>query len=271
MEWIPAIVTTSGFSAILWFLRKVISERLNKAITHEYDRKIEDLRADLRKNEEHLKANLIAKESQIESLRTTVLANLTRRQDLVFEKKIIAIDQLWESVMSLAKGKATAVSMAIIKFAPALEEAEKNPEMREFAEVIGSGIDIKNFDTQLAQKARPFVSLLAWAYFSAYQAIIFHALTKLHLLKAGINKPNIIDNENIVKLVKTALPHHRDYIDQHGPDAFHFFLEELESSMLAAFRLMLKGEELDQATIEMATSIIKQAGELVADKQSDGP
>lgn len=267
-DWIPALSTTTGFAAILWILRNWITARLTGSIQHEYDEKLEALKSDLQNNEARFKADLSAKESQIESLRTTVLSNVTRRQDLVFEKQLQAIDKVWGAVLNLGKGKNAAISLSVIKFKSALEEAEKNPRMREFAKVVGSGVELDSFNITPALEARPFVSILVWAYFSAYQAIIFHALTKLHLLKTGINNPEIVENEKIVDLVKTALPHHKEYIDKQGPEAFHFFLEELESLILSAFRLMLKGEELDKDAIEKASSIIKQAEELMAKDES---
>jgi DNA primase len=73
----------------------------------------------------------------------------------------------------------------------------------------------------------------------------------------------VIDTENVTKLVKVALPHQVEYIEKHGPSAFHYLLDELETYLLLAFKLMLKGEESDKDTLEKAASIIKQAETLM--------
>jgi len=189
MEWIAAISTTSLLAAALWLSRNLIITRPTNSVRHEYDTKLENLKADLK-----------AKSSQIDALRSGALSSVTTRQAAIFQRQLTAIEQLWDSVVSLGPAKAVSAWMAVVKF----EAAAKNPRFREMFSMIGS-IDLNSFQTNQALKTRPFVSPLAWAYYSAYQAIVFHAVTCLHMLKNGIDMVEVIDTKNVTELVHTGV------------------------------------------------------------------
>lgn len=262
MEWIAAFSTTSLFALAIWLSRNLIITRLTNSVRHEYDEKIENLKAELRRNEEMLKADLSAKASQIEALRSGVLSGVTTRQAAIFERQLAAVEQLWEAVVSLGPAKAVSAWMAVVKFEAAAKEAAKNPRFRELFAVMGN-VDLNSLQTNLALKTRPFVSPLVWAYYSAYQAIVVHAVVRLHMLKNDIDMVEVIDTKNVTSLVKVALPHQVEYIEKYGPSAFHYLLDELENKLLLAFQMMLKGDGSDKETLERAAAIIKQSESLM--------
>lgn len=262
MDWIPAISTTTLLALFLWLSKNIITIRLTNSVRHEYEQKIEQIKADIRNTEELFKAELRAKESQIQSLRDGILSGITDRQAAVFSHQLTAIQQLWDSVLSLAPAKSVSAAMTTINFELAAKAAANNAELRKVFAIL-SNFDLKELLNNEASKARPFISPMTWAYYSAYQAIISHAVIRLYMLKNGIDMIELIDSENVTKLVKTALPHQVKYIEQHGPSAFHYLLEELENEILMTFQVMLKGEDTDREALEKAANIVKQADALM--------
>ena len=91
LDWVPAISTTALLGFALWLLRSVISTRLAKSVQHEFDSKLEALRTNFRKNEESFKADLRAKETQIEALRSGAMAGLANRQAALDKRRIEAV------------------------------------------------------------------------------------------------------------------------------------------------------------------------------------
>ena len=91
MNWIPALSTTSLLVIMLWLFRKIISAYLTNIVRHEYDKKIESLRTTLRQSEESFKAELMAKESQIDALRSGALSGIVNRQAAFYERQIVAV------------------------------------------------------------------------------------------------------------------------------------------------------------------------------------
>jgi len=259
IEWLLSTVSTASLLGLAAFLaRNLILTRLKASVQHEFNAKLEALRTDLRKSEESFKADLRAKETQIEVLRSGALSGLASRQAALDKRRLEAIDQLWAGIEVLTPLKYAVSMMATFKFEASLKFASEKPEVRELFKQMGAPVDAKIFSAVNVHKARPFVSEIAWALFSAYQAIVGHAVAQLEILKVGLNKPELLNPDHAAKLVKVALPHYADYIDAHGPAGYVYMLEPLEAELLKELQRMMRGEESDKAGVELAGKIMKE-------------
>lgn len=262
--WFPALTSTGLFAAALWFARETISARLTRSIQHEFDRKIESVRSDFRAAEERLKAQLREKEAEISALRSGALSALASRQASLDKRRLEAVDQLWAAFNSLAPARGLAATMSVIKFDAAAEAAERDPKARQFFESIGSGFDQSKIDQIGADRARPFLSPMAWAVFTAYRAVTMHSVMRWQVLKGGLGTNDYTDRKAIEKLVVAALPHYKEYLEKHGPEVYYYVLEGLETRLLSELRTMLTGTDLDKTSLEQASEIIRQANALQA-------
>lgn len=260
---IPGITTTGLLAVALWLGRNFLLTRLTRSVEHEFNRKLEDVRAELRIAEERLKADLRAKEVEISALRAGALSALANRQAALDKRRLEAVDQIWSAVTALGPARALAASMSYIDFEVAAKAAEQDPKARQFFEMIGAGFDPKSMDLTEAVKARPFVSPMVWAVYSAMQAVIAHSIIRWHVLKGGLGTKDFANHEAIAKLIKSALPHYADYIDKQGPEGYYYVLEALDQRLLAEMRAMLSGTETDKAAIEQAAEILRTSEEVI--------
>lgn len=264
IPWLPALTTTGLLAGALWLGRQLISTRLTKSVEHEFNKKIESVRADMRASEERLKAQLREKEAEISALRSGALSALASRQAALDKRRLEAVDQVWSSFNALAPARSLAASMSVVKFESAAKLAEHDPKVRQFFEMIGAGFDVKALDLSDAAKARPFLTPLVWAIFSAIHAVTMHSVMRWHILKGGIGTTDFVDNKAIEKLVVAALPHYADYLEKNGPSVYYYVLEALEARLLVEIQNMLSGVESDKASIEQAAEIVRQANLLQA-------
>lgn len=248
----------------LWLGRNVISTRLTKSVEHEFNTKLESVRSQMRESEERLKAELRAKETEIAALRSGALTALASRQMAIDKRRLEAIDQLWTSVTALGAARGIAALMSSISFEKAAPITERDPKARQAFEMMGTAFDIKSLDLSGASKARPFLSPMVWATFSALQAVVMHAVMRWHILKGGFGAKDFMDNEAISKLIKVALPHYSNYIDTFGPSAYFYVLEALDDQLLKEIQQMLSGVEADKASIERAAEILRQSNTVSA-------
>jgi hypothetical protein len=270
LPWLPAITTTGLFAAALWLGRQLISTRLTTSVEHEFNKKLELLRADMRASEERLKAELREKEAEISALRTGALSALASRQAALDKRRLEAVDQLWASVTALAPARAIAANMSVINFEFAAKEAERDSSVRQFFEMIGGDFDPKSVDLSGAAKARPFVTPMVWAVFSAIHAVTMHSVMRWHVLKGGLGTSDFADHKAIKKLVVAALPHYADYLEKNGPSVYYYVLEALDARLLTEIQNMLSGVESDKASIEQAAEIVRQANALQAATRESG-
>ncbi|RRQ21662.1 hypothetical protein D6C00_06680 [Thiohalobacter thiocyanaticus] len=151
--------------------------------------------------------------------------------------------------------------MSVIKFEEAAKEAARNEEFREIFRTMEQNLKLPETAFQDASMSRIYISKLAWAYYSAYSAIIMNAVIRLQALKNGIDK-DFTDKERLRGLIKEALPSVGDKIDEFDTGAYYYFLETIEDMILRECEKTLKGEEADQESMEKAAAIIKKASEL---------
>jgi len=260
--WLPSLTTAGVLSAIAWLLREWIGARLTKSIQHEFDRKLEQLRADLRESEERLKARIREKEAEISALRSGALTALASRHAALDKRKLEAVDQIWAAFNALAPARGLATSMGFIKFESAAELAERDSKARELFSMIGGGFDWNKLDQSGADKARPFVTPMVWAVYTAIRAIAMHSAMRWMVLKGGLGNKDYADADAIRALVVKVLPHYEDYLKQHGPAVYYYVLQALEERLLAELNTMMSGEEMDRASLKQAAEIIRAAGEL---------
>lgn len=92
--WIPSLITTGLLAFALWLGRKLIVTRLAKSVEHEFNTKLEAVRAEFREKDELLKADLRLKESEIAALRGGAMTAMASRQMAVDKRRLEAVDQL---------------------------------------------------------------------------------------------------------------------------------------------------------------------------------
>jgi hypothetical protein len=268
LDWVFSTFSSVGLiAALAWLFRIVIETRLRASVRHEFNEKLESFRADLRKSEEGFKADLRAKESQIEALRSGALSGLISRQAVLDKRRVEAIEQLWDAIEKLAPLKMPASMVACIKYEWALEKASLDPAARKFFETIANTCPPEKLQKTDAHKSRPFVSDLAWALFSAYQAILLGAVARLHILKSGLSG-DLLKADHVSATTKAALPAYSSYIDKYGDAGCYQLLNVLETELLKELRRILAGEESDKASVEQASKIMLAVTKLQEQSQT---
>ncbi len=103
---------------------------------------------------------------------------------------------------------------------------------------------------------KPFLPELAWAYFVAYKTILYGSLVRFSALKSAV-LDRYLTNNATKKILKAALPHQSDFIDQNEPETYHYLLDEIEGYLLIELRKILEGRDADQAATIRAKEIME--------------
>ena len=265
LEWTPTII--SALIAISIIAGKTwLRSRIENSVKHAFDQKIESVRADLRLNEERLKSELRSKEAEIAALRDGLLSGLGQRQASIDRRRLDAVERLWARVSTgLVAYKTVATTMGIINFDSVAKRTPNDANLRKFFELIISHIPENDIKAGNVSAEEIFLSPLAWAYFSAYQLILYLAYSRAKLLALGVRDPSdMLDFSVLRETLKAALPHQSEYIDVQPVSSYHYLLDELEGCIRDQLRSMLEGRELDRAAIARAGEIMAEVNKVQA-------
>jgi uncharacterized protein YfbU (UPF0304 family) len=262
-NWIPwiSLVFSVGTPLAIFIGRNWLKARIEKGVQHGFDRQMEEMRAEFRKSEERLKSTLRDRESEITTLRNTVLAGSAGRQALLDKRRFEAVERVWTAVNDMAQLKSLSEFMAILNIKYVSKKVD-DPKMQRILEVIGTATlgtgtpDVGELK-EVARDERPFLPDLAWAYFSAYSSILHGNLMLYNALRIGVGGPEAyLTMDSTKKILKAVLPHQTEWIDQNKSERYHNLLDEVEENLLAELRKILDGRESDQATTERARGIL---------------
>jgi hypothetical protein len=269
-----AIAIPIAISMVVFASKNWITARITKGVQHDFDVKLETLRAALRTSEEHLKSDLRDRETEIDALRNNVLSGSAARRTLLDKRRFEAVEKIWVTVHDLAPLKSLSQTLTILDY-DGLARQARNPKVQQFLDAIDS---TKFTDPQtlknIARDERLFVPEIAWAYYSAFTSVLYFNSARFKVLRSGIeDQQKLITTEHIKKILKAALPHQAPLIDEWDPSFYYFFLDEIENKLLDELRKILDGKEADEAAAQQAKDILsatRSGRKEAADTQARG-
>jgi hypothetical protein len=253
--------------------RHWLRARIEKGIQHGFDRQIEAVRSELKREEEkvktdlqgrieELKAALQARDRELASLRDGVLSGRAQRQAMLDKRRIEAVERVWLAVSDLAQHKFGASLLHILDLDATTALLKGNPELKAFFEAFDKMAPPPDPKNHPARAERPFVTQPAWAYFTAYQAVLLSSKALITGFAMGIGDARkMLDKSSLSALLKAALPHRTALIDQLSISSYLVLLDELEQALLAELTKMLDGAEIDEGAIKHAAQLVKLAND----------
>jgi hypothetical protein len=261
-DWIPALTTTGLLSLALWLSRALITARLTRSVQHEFDKKLELVKAEFRAAERALEASLAQRSAELESLRAGALSGSTQRRALLDKRRLEAIDELWGTLIRNQSARSLAMTMSVMKLEYIAEQVGKDDRVRNFIKISGGGFDPSKLDYVTANLARPYVSDMAWALFSAVQAITGYYVAHWVALSNGIDSRTMVANEAVHKLILAVAPEYKEYLETNGLSASYNLLERLDTLLLAELMRMATNYQQDKESVEQAAEILEHARNL---------
>jgi hypothetical protein len=137
--WLPilSIALWVALPVTVFLARNWLLAWISKGVQHHFDAKLEELRAELRKNEELFKSDLRDKEAEISTLRNTVLSGSAGRQALLDKRRFEAVEKVWAAVNDLGRLKVLSGIMAALNYKAVAKEAS-DPRMQQVLTIIGA-------------------------------------------------------------------------------------------------------------------------------------
>jgi hypothetical protein len=245
------IVWTVSLAALLFALRNYFGAWFKKRAEHGFDKKLEEFRYELEQRQ--------AKWAQlIEGALTTSAA----RRLALENRRLLAVERLWDNFVALQPLKFTSGVMARVKFEETAKAAPTSEKIQRLFATFGKTISPESMSIAVGNKERPFLPETVWAYFYAYSAIVHFSAVQLKSLEFGFDGSGSLQSEPIAKLIVAAIPEYAAYVAENGSAGFHYILDSLEDRLLAALRDMLEGKEVGPAQLAVAKSIMEEADKL---------
>jgi hypothetical protein len=260
--WLPAISSSTVVAALGFALSIPYRRWIESRIAHDFDRKLEEFRAGIRRDEENLRSELRHREGEIEALRSGALSNLTARHAELSRRRIQAVEAVWNYVVYLSRYKMIAKMAETINMSYALPEAAKRTsdgaKTRLLAETLWrtSNVDEIKKNDHPPDRERPFIPPITWAIFSVYRQVLSYPVVQLAAMRAGAGPDILAKPDELMVAIKTAMPELTAMIDEHREGAFPFVIDLLEQRLLRSLVEALEKPEVEDSTVKQAAQIL---------------
>lgn len=235
---------------------------IEKSIQAKFDRDIEEVRSQVRKNDH-----------RIESIRNSALSAAAHSNDILTKRRIDAIERLWATSLDLQRYKFPTYVAKHMNMDEALKLARQGgadgESLRQFAENISRTVKLEEFPpAKSSDVERLFVSEVAWAMFSAYRTIITIPILQFASIQTGLGESLAGNHEKILDVVKAALPHRKAFIDLQGTNSLNFLVDELEEKLFSALRESLENPSTDAENVARAAEIMRAVESATANPEA---
>lgn len=257
-EWIYPWLVAATPLILVFIFREWFKVRLTESVKHEYSVEVEKLRSELRQNEKLFNEKIERESQRVTWLSSGALTNSASRQEQLFKHRLDSVDRLWASVIEARKYNAMTQILAMFNVDKILDLVEKDPSQMKKFKASGFFDVSDDFTSMLsAHASRPYVTILTWAYYSAFEAIVTHAAATATAITRPMPK-DMLDDKRLKSLLKAALPESASTIDELKPNRCYVFLQALEDKIIWSIQNFdLKGQDLDDTLIAQARTIIE--------------
>lgn len=256
--WVPTGLALS----LVAFFRKSASEWFSEYLKSYFSSELKRVEHVFKESEIRFSASIARQDKSIEHLQTGVLSNLTSRNLRLYEKRLNALDTIWEVIVESGRLK----SLIQIVYGFNLDAVFKDQKAsRAVSELIKTTSPIENHTLNFFSKAtlvRPHVSVLVWAYYRAYAAIVAHGCAIALVLQTRVPSEFLSDGSDVKVLIHTVLPQLCDTPEKLDLRCSLKYLELIEHEILEAIKHDLNGTDLDHSQVKKAKHILEIANSL---------
>ncbi len=260
---IDAVIAVCVFASRNW-----LKARIERGVQYHFDAKLEQLRSDLRANEEAVKKALRESEAEISALRASLFEAAKSHREMISKRQFESIDKIWGAVNRLAPLYNLARWMSHIKLEETTEHAKTNPKVSTFFKQLLETVPKEFYSTQQdwALSEQPFVSELLWAYFLCYKSVLTYYYMRAKEFEIGIGADgSFMTNKNVDELLRKTLPAWSDYMDQFGSASYFYMLDPIRDLILAEMRAILSGIPASAESVARAREVISATREVEKD------
>ncbi|KRC33934.1 hypothetical protein ASE10_13440 [Lysobacter sp. Root76] len=133
----------------------------------------------------------------------------------------------------------------------------QRPGLDMFLNAIDSEVDFQMVSNTSGAQARPFVTPMVWAIFSAYHAVCVHGVLTIQALKNRLDLEIFAKSTSVDNVLKAVLPNFSEFVDKYGSKSHQYVIQALEARLLEEIDSMLCGQGEDRKAVQDAAEILR--------------
>ncbi len=261
------IALASGAAAsglLMWLFKEWLSTRLKASIQHEFDRKLEAHKAQLKTEQELAVLGIKTEVAREAAFHSAAHASFGEGQKAAMERKLSAIDRAWSSVLQFKASLSPVLTFMDVMTVDEYKGAKSHPMFRELTGDL-SPDKLARLAPQGLEEVRPYIGEYMWALVFCYQAIMTRILFLLHLGRTDAEKIDWHKDAGTLSLIKAVLtPAELADFEVTTFGKISWLQKRLEAKILARAQKVISGESFGAESLDQALLIQTRSAQLLA-------
>ena len=257
---VASAAVTSGL--LIWLFKEWISTRLRTSIQHEYDRKLEAHKAQLKMEQELAILNIKTALAREAAFHAAAHSSFAEGQKASMERKLNGVDRLWNCILQLRDNLPPVVALMDVLTVDEYKGASDDPQFRSLTEDL-TDEKIIGLASQNIEDVRPYVGEYVWTVFFCYRVLLLRILFLLRLGRDDTEKMEWHKDAPTRAVIAVVLtPEELNQFDQTRFGKMSWLRQRLESKILAAAQKVISGETSGTESLEQAHLIQQRISQL---------
>jgi hypothetical protein len=266
IDFVLSAVASGGVAggAVIWLSREWISVRLKSSIQHEYDRKLEAHKSQLKTEQELAILDIKTAVTRDAALHAAAHASFSEGQKASMERKLNGFDRLWGEVLRFRDGLPAVMGFMDLFTVDEYRTVKDHSRFRELtADLSHEKITSLINNDGLIEEVRPYVGEYLWIVFWCYRAILMRILLQLYLGRDDIAKMEWHKDTGTRQLIAAVLtPKEIEAFDDIRVVKVGWLKLHFEAKILASAQQVISGEEFGAVSLKHAMEIQEQVAKV---------
>lgn len=250
VKWFGGVITSVGVLSLLgYIIRDSLRRFFTKAVEHNFDKKLEKFKSDIRNSE-----------SEIAQIRSYISSARSGRDSIFQTKKIEAAEKLIMARQFLCKFNMAIMYVKMLKI-DELYKQINDPKIQKFIDAIITPLklDDKLNEYNKIDKDTPrlYLNDKVISAFDFFEGITLMAAAKLRILEVSVDdNSNFITTESLVSKIKELMPQSKEGFDKYGDVYIFSFHDYFYKKVVSELRSELVGDGNMARDTELAARLV---------------
>lgn len=272
------LLSTLGSAGILagvgYLFKDVIFKYYEKKITLNIEKELEDFKSEIRVKEKNLEDELKRKDSELIFIRDSLMNLKKEKLTALNSKKLLAYENMYDVLKFYHQTTALIGMLKVLDLSKALDEKYKQ-DFQKISETIFESFGIQKFFSEMNSNDEKYFQLYLDSNilenFKRFKEISVHAILLINLLKIGLLRKDILDNDHLIKSIVEFIPSAEAGFNKYGNQYAFYWHDYFYNQVIDLLRLEILGGDREANELNIVEDINKTALTLSALDQSTLP
>lgn len=273
--WFFSTLGSAGVLAGIGYLSKdVIFKYYEEKIALNFEKELEYFKSEIRRKEKSLEDELKRKDNELIFIRDSLMNLKKERLTALNSKKLVAYESMYET-LKFYNQTAALINMLKVFDLDKAKDTKYKQDFQKISETLFKSFGVEKIISEMNSKDEKYFQLYLnnkiLENFKIFKEISVHSILLINILKIGLLKENILNNDYLIKSIIELVPSAEKGFKEYGNQYALYWHDYFYKQVISLLRLEILGDDAENNDLNIVEDISKSAFSISGFDQYDIP